>query len=211
MVETRPTLLEEHRRVLGLVQGNPELKWFFGKPDHCRTTWLFRLRQGMWTNPPLFGMRTFFAMSLRGWISDAFNISSSSMSGTMMSPFQIHPAFNANPMKIPSKNSLSKLVESWQVSGRDRRFSDIDAKGIAGPLNGSPKRRSWGVVPSDKRSSTFRRYKAVPNPFWINSPCQKNQNSNQVNNWTTVRFWTFEEKWRSSSSERDFFFRYMLG
>ena len=33
MVETRPTLLEEHRCALRLVQGCPELRWILGKPS----------------------------------------------------------------------------------------------------------------------------------------------------------------------------------
>ena len=34
MVETRPTLLEDHPCALRLVQEDPGLRWIFGKPDH---------------------------------------------------------------------------------------------------------------------------------------------------------------------------------
>ena len=33
MVESSPMLLEDHLYAFRLVQGNPVLRWFFGKPD----------------------------------------------------------------------------------------------------------------------------------------------------------------------------------
>ena len=38
MVETSPSLIEERHGVLHLVLGDPELTWFFGKPDLIQTT-----------------------------------------------------------------------------------------------------------------------------------------------------------------------------
>ena len=49
MVETRPTLLEDHRCAPRLVQDHPELKWIFEKPDLFPPTRLFHLRQGIYT------------------------------------------------------------------------------------------------------------------------------------------------------------------
>ena len=54
--------------------------------------------------------------------------------------------------------------------------------------------------------SSCCKYRAAPNVLWINSPRPEKSNSNHVNNWKTVRFWSFEEKWRNKSSERLFFF-----
>ena len=50
---------------------------------------------------PFIGVNSSFALSLLAWISDASVSSNSSMSATVMSPFQILPAYNAYPRNIP--------------------------------------------------------------------------------------------------------------
>ena len=52
---------------------------------------------------------------------------------------------------------FSKLMDSWLVFSRDRVYSTNEPTGMIGPSKGSPKRLSYGVFPSDKRSWMFRR------------------------------------------------------
>ena len=47
LVETRPTLLEEHRCAPLLVRGHPESTWVVGKPDLFQPTCVIHLRQGI--------------------------------------------------------------------------------------------------------------------------------------------------------------------
>ena len=74
-----------------------------------------------------------------------------------MSPFQILPACNAYPRKIPCKT----FDPNW--CSLDRSFAEIGCQstvaphGITGPSNGIPNRLSQGIFPSDKRSWIFRR------------------------------------------------------
>ena len=91
---------------------------------------------------PFFGMRTSLALSLRAWISDVSKFCSSSMSATMMSPFQILPAFLAYHRKILGKTLLTSWWSlNWSFADIGW-YSIIDQKGIMCPLNGSPNRRS---------------------------------------------------------------------
>ena len=52
---------------------------------------------------PFMGVNTSFALSLFAWIPDASISSNSLMSATMMSPFQIPPAYRAYPRNNPGK------------------------------------------------------------------------------------------------------------
>ena len=60
---------EEHRCAPRHVQGDPELRRIFGKPDLYQPTRLFHLRPGMRNCSLLLGFRISFALSLRAWIS----------------------------------------------------------------------------------------------------------------------------------------------
>ena len=53
--------------------------------------------------PLLCGVNTSFALGLRAWSSDASISSNSSISATLLSPFQILSALNAYPKNIPGK------------------------------------------------------------------------------------------------------------
>ena len=59
--------------------------------------------------------------------------------------------------------------------------------------------RSWSLF------LTHPTYRAARNPFWINSPGPKNRIRIMKISESTVRFWTFEEKWKNNSSVGDFF------
>ena len=52
---------------------------------------------------------------------------------------------------------FSKLMDSWLVFSRDRVYSTNEPTGMIAPSKGSPKRLSYGLFPSDKRSWMFRR------------------------------------------------------
>ena len=108
-------------------------------------------------NFPCLGNITSFALSLFEQISDASIVSNSSTSAISTSPFQIHPAYRAYPRNNPGKTFFPNwwiLDWSFAVIGW---YSNNEPNGIIGPLNGCPKRLSWGVFPSDNRSVTFRR------------------------------------------------------
>ena len=64
----------------------------------------------------IFRRYNVFALSLRAWMSDASNVYTS-MSATMMSPFDMHPAYNTNPKKILGKTFLPNW---WSLFGRTR-------------------------------------------------------------------------------------------
>ena len=59
---------------------------------------------------PFFGVIISFALSLRAWISDASQFSSSSMSATKISPFQ----------SLPQTVHIQTKLESWLVFRRNR-------------------------------------------------------------------------------------------
>ena len=52
---------------------------------------------------PFFGDNTSSALSLLAWSSDASICANSSTSAIKRSPFQIRPAYNAQPRNIPGK------------------------------------------------------------------------------------------------------------
>ena len=111
---------------------------------------------GKMNTSPLLGKITSFALSLLLWISDASIVSSSSTSSTIMSPFQIPSAYRAYSRKIPGNPFFPNWwIRDWSC-GDIGWYSTKETKGIIGPLNGSPKRLSYGVFPSDKRSWIFR-------------------------------------------------------
>ena len=91
-----------------------------------------------------------------------------------MSPFQILPAYRASPRNNPGKIFFPNwwfLDCSFAIIGW---YSTNEPNGIIGPLNGSPKRLSKGVFPSDKISSqinlTFHR---ICPPFFIQTWLQQ--------------------------------------
>ena len=149
MVETRPTLLQEHRCALRLVQVSPELMWIFGKTDLFQTTWLFHLPPGIWN---LHHFRH----------ENLLRIEPSSMDFWRVHIFQTSPVINTYPRSIPGKTFLPNWwIRDWSLAeiGWYSIIDPTDApKGIIGPPNGSPNRLSWDVFSSDRRSWTFRRW-----------------------------------------------------
>ena len=87
MVETRPTLLEEHRCASHLVQDDPDLRWIIGKPDLFQPNSTVPSATRSLKLSPLFCVGTSISLSLRAWIYDAPKFSSSSRSVTKMSSF----------------------------------------------------------------------------------------------------------------------------
>ena len=77
--------------LLGLVC--PSLRWMFSEPDLLQRVWTVASAKNFIVHH-FWGDNTSFALSLQAWISDASIFSNSSMSATMMSPFQILPAYN---------------------------------------------------------------------------------------------------------------------
>ena len=73
--------------------------------------------------PPLIGVNTSFALSLRAWNSDASISSNSSMSATIMSPFQILTACNACPNYIFLARILGR-IDAVQI-GLSQKQGDI--------------------------------------------------------------------------------------
>ena len=69
---------------------------------------------------PLFGVTLWSALSSRAWTSDVSKISSSSMSATKISPFQIHSRNQCVSEEPSTYNFLTKLVEPWLVFRRNR-------------------------------------------------------------------------------------------
>ena len=74
-----------------------------------------------------------------------------------LSLFQIPPAYKAYPKNIPGRTFLPNWwILDWSFV-EIGSYSTIEPNGTTGPLKGFPKRLSYGVFPSDKRSWTFRR------------------------------------------------------
>ena len=125
MDDTRPTLPEEHRCALLQVQGDPDLRWTFGKTCSLPDDWTGPSAIGHLKWLPFFGMRTSLALSLRARISDASKLSSSSMSATMISPFQIHPHTIHTRRRFQAKLSHQTggvLTGLWQRSDDTQPF-----------------------------------------------------------------------------------------
>ena len=126
MVEIRLFLLED-LHVLRLVQEDHVLRWMFSElisPDNF--TFPSAIRNVKFSL--FFSAITSYAVSLRAWISDASKFSSSSMSATKMSPFQIPSAYNAYPRNMPSKTCLP----NWWILDKSLAeigwYSIIEAK-----------------------------------------------------------------------------------
>ena len=84
---------------------------------------------------PLCGVHTLFALSLRGWISDASTFSNSSMSATRISPFQVPRAINAYPRNLAGYNF------PHQSGG----VLDWSSEEIGSYSNHCPKKESLGI------------------------------------------------------------------
>ena len=98
-----------------------------------------------------------FALSLFDQISDAPIVSNSSRSAISTSPFQSPPAYRAYPRNNPGKTFFPNWWDSWLVLRIYRVILNQWTKWNNRSFNGCPKRLSWGIFPSDKRSWTFRR------------------------------------------------------
>ena len=66
------------------------------------------------------------------------------------------PAYKAYPRNNPSKNFPNRWILDWSCAEMEY-YSDNEPNGIIGSPNGSPKRLSYGVFPSKKRSWIFPR------------------------------------------------------
>ena len=106
---------------------------------------------------PFLDIIVSFALSLRAWISDAFNFPSSSISATMWLPSRFFPATNAYPRNLPCKTFLP----NWWGQ-RSEFIQPFAPQGMIGPLNGSPNRFSQSVLPSAKRCRTFADSNSIP-------------------------------------------------
>ena len=121
--------------------GCSRIKMVFSVPDLLQKVWFVHLRLEIWIFHFL-------------WASI---VSNSSRSAISTSPFQILHAYKAYPRNNPGKT----FFPNWWM--RDWSFAVIgwystnETNGIIGPLNGCPKRLSYAVFPSDKRSWAFRR------------------------------------------------------
>ena len=98
-VETLLILLKNIFDIL-LKLGDPVSRWMFSVPDPSNE---FYSSICDWGNEffIFFGNTTSFALSLFAWISDASIFSSSSMSATLKSPFEIPSAYRAYPRNNP--------------------------------------------------------------------------------------------------------------
>ena len=140
--------------VLLLGQGDPGKQWMFLEPDLLQIIWLFYLR--MWKNfSPFIGVKTSSALSLLA-CSDASISSNSSMSATIMFPFQF---FHPHTRHYRGTGDTSGLV--WcsldESFAEMEWYSTIAPSGITGRSKGIPNRLSYGVFPTDNRSWLFRR------------------------------------------------------
>ena len=103
---------------------------------------------------PLHGVNTSFALSLLAWTPDASICSNSSMSATVMSPFQMLPAYKTEECSWQDfEPNWCRLDWSFGELGW---YLTIAPNGITGPLNGIPNSLSYGVFPSERRSWVFR-------------------------------------------------------
>ena len=150
-VETRPTLRKERRCALRLVQGNPGLRWIFGTPALCQTTWLVHLRSGMWNG------HHFSAWEPPSqWGSEhEFLTRPNFPAPQCLRPKYLLSKFSPHAMQIQRIFQV-KLSYPWLVSAEIEWCSTIAAEGIMGSLIDSPQRLSNGVFPSPKKSCTFR-------------------------------------------------------
>ena len=95
----------------------------------------------------LCGVNTSCVLILQARISDASIFSNSSMSATIMSPFQMLSAYNTDHRKIPGKTFFPNWWSlDWSLA-EIGGYSIIDPKGSTCTLNGSQNRRSKGVCP----------------------------------------------------------------
>ena len=144
-------------KISSLCQDDPGSRWMFSDADTVPETLTVPSAIGNIKLSPFMGVSTSFALSLFVWVSDASIFSSFSMSSTNMSPFQIPTVCNAYPRNVPGRTlgpNWCNLDMSFAEIGW---YSTIAPNGKTRPLNGTPNRLSYGVLPSDKRSCMFQR------------------------------------------------------
>ena len=103
----------EELLVFRLVPDGLGLRWMFSDAVLTQRFWLFHLRLGIWSFHFFCDVNTSFALSLLAWSSDASICSNSSMSETIMSLFNIHPAHNTSARNIPGKTFERNWCSGW--------------------------------------------------------------------------------------------------
>ena len=125
--KTRLTLLEDYL-VLLLCLGYPGLRWMFSDLDLLQEFWLFHLRLGIRIFHLSLASTLPFALSLRAWSSDASISSISSMSATVMSPFQILSRIQDITEECTWQDFWTKLMQSRLVFRRNGVIFDDCSK-----------------------------------------------------------------------------------
>ena len=140
---------------------------------------------------------TSFVLSLPAWIPDASILSNSSMSATVMSPFQIPPACNAYPRKKTWQHFRTELMQSRQVFSRKGViFYHRSNRNNTGPSNGTPNHLSKLILYVSQIVVAFH---GIRPPFFVQTWLQQHSRrtfffsvhcslSNPICFWT-VRCW----------------------
>ena len=105
-----------------------------------------------------------------------YQISSSSMSATKISPFLIRPENNAYPRNIPGKTFVpNSRSPDWSFA-EIGKYSTIAPKGVIGPLIGSPN-RLFRCFPTCQEVLNFSQiaiaFHGISPPFFIQARSQQ--------------------------------------
>ena len=158
VVEETLLILQESQyySLLEVVDAVP--RWMFSVPDLLLQIWFVHLRRGKW----IFLFFFWEILLPSHWVFLSRFLMRPSLPTPQCLQPSCHPSkFHRRAESIQENNPGKTFFPNWWIL--DWSFAEIgynstnEPNGMIGPSNGSPKRLSFGVFPSDKRSWMFRR------------------------------------------------------
>ena len=110
------------------MPGNPGLRWMVSDVDLLQRLFTVPSATGNIKLSPFIGVNTSFALRLLAWISNASISSNSSMSATIMSPFQMLPRMQCMTEEYTWQDFWAELMQSRLVFRRNRVMIDHCSK-----------------------------------------------------------------------------------
>ena len=126
-------------------------------PWSLQTMLLFHVRLEIWSFHHSLALSLPLHWAFEHGFLRGLHFPAAQMSATIIFPRQILPASNAHPRNMPGETFLPYWWSPDRSLEEIGRCSKIETNGMTGPLNGSPKRRSYAVFRPARRSWTLHK------------------------------------------------------